>query len=77
MTDLQDLPPSAKLVVKVLEYADGSLTLEELAAETRLPERTVTDALVRLRSADLVERRVDVAQDARRHRYELTTLPND
>jgi len=37
---VRDLPPSAKLVAKVLDYND-TLTQSELAEETLLPPRTV------------------------------------
>ena len=45
--DIADLPPSAKLVYKVLEY-HGPLTKQELVEETRLAERTTRYAIDRL-----------------------------
>lgn len=66
---LTDLPPSAKLVVKVLEH-DGQLTQEELAEETLLPPRTVRYALGRLREADVVESHFSFV-DARKRQYSL------
>ncbi|GAA0196416.1 ArsR family transcriptional regulator [Haladaptatus pallidirubidus] len=46
LTDvLADLTPSAKLVVKTLEYNDDALTQSELADKSRLPARTVRYAL--------------------------------
>lgn len=67
---LEDLPPSAKLVYKTLDY-EGELTRQELAENTFLPPRTVDSALDQLRDTDLVKRDVDM-QDARRYRYHLT-----
>ena len=66
MTD-DDLPPSAKLVRKVLEY-EGPLTYEELADETTLARSTLKDALEELRERDLVRRQYRT-DDARTHLY--------
>jgi len=66
-----DLPPSAKLVAKVLEYND-SLTQSQLAEETLLPPRTVRYALTRLEDAGVVESRFSFA-DARKRIYTLST----
>lgn len=66
---LEDLPPSAKLVVTVLEH-DGKLSQQELAEETMLPPRTVRYALGRLREANVVEAQFSFA-DARKRRYAL------
>jgi len=54
---LYDLPPSAKLVLKVLAI-DGTMK-GQLATETRLSKRTVRDALERLRNVDVIDERVD------------------
>ncbi|MEM2143631.1 MAG: MarR family transcriptional regulator [Candidatus Thorarchaeota archaeon] len=54
-----DLPPSAKLVLKVLEYQD-SMTQSEIVEETKLPARTVRHALSTLISEGLVTRRVSL-----------------
>lgn len=67
---VRDLPPSAKLVAKVLEYNDG-LTQQQLSAETLLPTRTVRYALTRLDDAGVVESRISFA-DARKRVYTLT-----
>lgn len=53
MSENEDLPPSSKLVYKVLEY-EGSLTQRELAEETRLPQRTVREALNRLQEINAI-----------------------
>ncbi|MFB6353241.1 MAG: MarR family transcriptional regulator [Halobacteriales archaeon] len=66
---LHELPPSAKLVLKVLEY-DDALTQSELAAETLLPPRTVRYALSRLEEVGAVESRFSFA-DARKRLYSL------
>ncbi|WP_435157983.1 winged helix-turn-helix domain-containing protein [Haladaptatus sp. DFWS20] len=67
---LSELPPSAKLVVKTLEYNDNALTPAELADRTRLPARTVRYALTRLEDHDLVNSRFSFA-DARKRCYSL------
>ena len=68
---LVELPPSAKLVAKVLEYNDDALTQAELADKTLLPPRTVRYALTRLEEHDLVDSRISFV-DARKHHYSLT-----
>ncbi|MDS0475528.1 helix-turn-helix domain-containing protein [Natrinema sp. 1APR25-10V2] len=67
---LYDLPPSAKLVLKVLAI-DGTMTQGQLATETRLSKRTVRDALERLRDVDVIDERVDF-RDARRSLYSVS-----
>jgi DNA-binding MarR family transcriptional regulator len=67
--DVGDLPPSAKLVLKVLEYEE-TLTQGELAEETRLPPRTVRYALGRLEDVGLVDARFSFS-DARKRIYTL------
>jgi DNA-binding MarR family transcriptional regulator len=64
-----DLPPSAKLVAKVLEYNDR-LTQSQLAEETMLPARTVRYALTRLEDVEAVESRFSFT-DARKRVYTL------
>lgn len=66
---LEDLPPSAKLVAKVLEYNE-TLTQSELAEETLLPARTVRYALTRLEEQGVVESRFSFS-DARKRLYTL------
>ncbi|PSP87677.1 ArsR family transcriptional regulator [Halobacteriales archaeon QS_4_66_20] len=66
---LRELPPSAKLVAKVLEYND-SLTQSQLAEETLLPPRTVRYALTRLEDAGIVDSRFSFS-DARKRIYTL------
>jgi len=67
---VRELPPSAKLVAKVLEYND-SLTQSQLAEETMLPPRTVRYALGRLEDVDVVDSRFSFT-DARKRVYTLT-----
>ena len=67
---VRDLPPSAKLVAKVLEYND-TLTQQEIADETLLPARTVRYALNRLESVGAVESRFSFS-DARKRLYSLS-----
>lgn len=66
---LRDLPPSAKLVAKTLEY-EGELTQSDLATETLLPRRTVRHALKRLEEHGIVESRISFV-DARQRIYSL------
>jgi DNA-binding MarR family transcriptional regulator len=68
---LRDLPPSAKLVAKVLE-GDAPLSQGQLADESLLPDRTVRYALNRLEEVDLVDSRYSF-EDARKQVYYLRT----
>jgi DNA-binding MarR family transcriptional regulator len=68
--DLTDLPPSAKLVYKVLEY-NGAMTQKKIVEESMLSARTVRYALERLEAIDIVSEDVYFA-DARQNLYELT-----
>jgi DNA-binding MarR family transcriptional regulator len=67
---LREMPPSSKLVYKVLEH-DGPLTQRQLADHSLLPTRTVRYALDRLRDEDIVQERLYI-QDARKRLYHLT-----
>ncbi|AOW80777.1 ArsR family transcriptional regulator [Halodesulfurarchaeum formicicum] len=72
MTDqpcLDELPPSAKLVYKVLEY-DGPLTQKRIVEESMLSARTVRYALDRLDDCQQIEEQV-YFQDARQSLYQL------
>ncbi len=64
-----ELPPSAKLVAKVLEYNDR-LTQSQLASETMLPSRTVRYAITRLEEVGAIESRFSFT-DARKRVYTL------
>ncbi|WP_114578778.1 helix-turn-helix domain-containing protein [Saliphagus sp. LR7] len=67
--ELADLPPSSKLVYKVLQH-EHELTQNELTDETRLAKRTVRDALQRLESRGLVEEGIYI-RDARQSLYRI------
>ncbi len=66
---IEDLPPSAKLVYKVLEY-NGPLTQKGIVEESMLSARTVRYALERLETIGAVEEDVYFA-DARQNLYEI------
>jgi DNA-binding MarR family transcriptional regulator len=66
---LRDLPPSAKLVAKVLENKPA-LSQGEIADATLLPDRTVRYALNRLQESELIDSRHSF-QDARKQVYFL------
>ncbi|MDZ7849296.1 MAG: MarR family transcriptional regulator [Halodesulfurarchaeum sp.] len=66
---LRELPPSAKLVAKVLE-TEEPLSQGQLAEESLLPDRTVRYALNRLSEASLVDSRYSF-RDARKQVYYL------
>ncbi|WP_435098851.1 ArsR family transcriptional regulator [Halarchaeum sp. P4] len=67
---LEDLPPSAKLVYKVLEY-DGPKTQKGIVEESMLSARTVRYALDRLKDRNVVREDIYFA-DARQSLYKLT-----
>ncbi|MFC7216163.1 winged helix-turn-helix transcriptional regulator [Saliphagus sp. GCM10025334] len=69
-TELSDLPPSAKLVYKVLEL-EGELTQKQLIDETLLSPRTVRFALERLESVGAIEEET-YFRDARQSLYRIT-----
>ena len=66
---IADLPPSAKLVYKVLEY-NGPLTQKGIVQESMLSARTVRYALERLEDIEIVTEDVYFA-DARQNLYEI------
>ena len=66
--DIAELPPSAKLVYKVLEY-DSPLTQGQLRERTRLSKRTTRHGISLLKEAGLLEERVYIP-DARKRIYE-------
>lgn len=67
---MADLPPSAKLVFKVLEY-DGPLTQKQIVEESMLSARTVRYALERLEDIGIVDEDIYFA-DARQSLYQIT-----
>ena len=64
---LSELPPSAKLVYKVLEY-DAPLTQLQLMERTRLTKRTTRHAISILADANVVAEEV-YPPDARMRQY--------
>ncbi len=70
-SQLESLPPSAKLVYKTLQY-EGPLTQGQLAAESLLPPRTVRYALSTLEDEDVVVEELYI-QDARKRLYSLSS----
>lgn len=69
---LIDLPPSAKLVYKVLE-GDSPLTQSEIADRTRLSKRTTRHALSQLTEERIVDEEVYIP-DARKRLYRALPL---
>nr|WP_256397885.1 winged helix-turn-helix domain-containing protein [Halohasta litorea] len=67
------LPPSAKLIAKVLEY-NGTLTQSALADKSRLSPRTVRHALTEHDEAGVVDSEISLA-DARQQLYSLKVEP--
>ncbi len=74
-TQVEDLPPSAKLVLKVLEY-NGGLTQKQIVDKSRLSQRTVRDALDRLQDRTIVEKNIYIP-DARQNLYTLSAPATD
>jgi NAD+ kinase len=67
--DMLRMPPSAKLILKTLEY-EGALSQKDLAAKTMLPERTIRLSLSHLISQGYVKKKTSL-RDARQRIYEL------
>jgi len=61
------LPPSAKLVFKILEFG-GQLTQKQIVRETYLPPRTVRYALNRLKKENILVEKF-YFRDARQSLY--------
>lgn len=67
--DMLRMPPSAKLILKTLEY-EGALSQKDLATRTMLPERTIRLALSHLIIQGYVKKKTSL-RDARQRIYEL------
>jgi DNA-binding MarR family transcriptional regulator len=67
---LGDLPPSAKLVLVVLEH-EGTLTQKQLVEKTRLSGRTVRYALNQLTEINAISEQISF-MDARQTLYTTT-----
>jgi len=70
--ELLSMPPSSKLLLKILEY-EGAMSQKELATKTLLPDRTVRLALSHLLEKGYVKRKVSI-RDARQKIYEISKL---
>lgn len=70
--DLLSMPPSSKLLLKMLEY-EGELTQKDLATKTLLPSRTVRLALSHLLKKGYVKKKVSI-RDARQKIYEISKI---
>jgi len=70
--ELLNMPPSSKLLLKILEY-EGSMTQKELASKTMLPDRTVRLAMSHLLEKGYVKRKISI-RDSRQKIYEITKL---
>lgn len=70
--ELLSMPPSSKLLLKILEY-EGAMTQKELATKTLLPDRTVRLALSHLLEKGYVKRKISM-RDARQKIYEIAKL---
>lgn len=68
--ELTKMPPSAKLVLKTLQY-EGPLTYREIVEKTMLPERTARLALSTLVERGLVKRERSLG-DLRRSIYRIS-----
>jgi NAD+ kinase len=67
--DLLSMPPSAKLILKTLEY-EGALSQKDLSIRTMLPERTIRLSLSHLLTRGFVKKKTSL-RDARQKIYEL------
>lgn len=67
---LEELPPSAKLVYKTIQYADGKLTHSQIVERAMLSGRTTRYALNRLQEEGLLEKQM-CFKDARKRYYTL------
>jgi NAD+ kinase len=72
--ELFSMPPSSKLLLKILEY-EGSMSQKELVKKTMLPDRTVRLAMSHLLEKELVKKKVSI-RDSRQKIYEISKLIN-
>ncbi len=68
--ELLAMPPSSKLLLKILEY-EGSMTQKELVSKTMIPSRTVRLALKHLMENGHIRRKISM-RDARQKIYEIS-----
>ncbi|NOJ29089.1 MAG: sugar kinase [Nitrososphaeraceae archaeon] len=67
--ELLNMPPSAKLILKTLEY-EGPMSQKDLSSKTMLPERTIRLSLSHLVLKGYVRKKISL-RDARNRIYEL------
>ena len=67
--ELLNMPPSAKLILKTMEY-EGALSQKDLCKKTMLPERTIRLSLSHLLQRGYVRKKTSL-RDARQKIYEL------
>lgn len=67
--DLLRMPPSSKLILKMLEY-EGAMSQKDLVGKTLLPARTVRIALTRLLEKGYIHRKVSIL-DSRQKIYDI------
>jgi DNA-binding MarR family transcriptional regulator len=67
-----ELPPSAKLIFRLLE-GNGFMTQQEIVEETALPPRTVRYALERLKKEDMLNER-PYLKDTRKTLYGVSDI---
>ena len=72
--ELFNMPPSSKLLLKILEY-EGSMSQKELVKKTMLPDRTVRLAMSHLLEKGYVKKKISV-RDSRQKIYEISKLIN-
>lgn len=70
--ELLNMPPSSKLLLKILEY-EGAMTQKDLAQKTVLPDRTVRLALRHLLDKGYIKKKVSI-RDARQKIYEISKI---
>lgn len=68
--DLLRMPPSSKLILKMLEY-EGAMSQKDLIGKTLLPARTVRIALARLLEKGHIHRKVSIL-DSRQKIYDIS-----
>ena len=67
--DIENIPPSSKFILKILEY-EGPLTQKQIVEKTMLPPRTVRYALNILLEKGLIVKKASL-RDTRQYVYSL------
>jgi len=68
--ELMNLPPSAKFILKILEY-EGPQSQKNLIKKTMLPPRTVRHALKILIDKGIIREKIALTRDARQKIYSI------